>query len=166
MIAPRQGVGHRCECGQQGRQHAAAQVCLLPPCSSGLLLLVATDLFVCCDLLGGMSARRLPVASIRVRWLAKSTEEVERHLVWYGRPSCGRGGECSLRGAGGAPSGSDDEDDDGPPRVLALPERANSRVNKAAKKKWPPVEPGHKLIIYCPRTSPTTCKPSARRSSR
>ena len=34
--------------------------------------------------------------------------------------------------------------------MLALPERANSRANKAAKKKWPPVEPGHKFIIYCP----------------
>ena len=33
------------------RQDVAAQVCLLPPCSSGLLLLVATGLFVCCDLL-------------------------------------------------------------------------------------------------------------------
>ena len=50
-------------------------------------------------------------------------------------------------GAEGAPSGSDDEHDDEPPRVLALPERANSRANKVAKKKWPPVEPGHKFII-------------------
>ena len=61
------------------------------------------------------------------------------------------GAGSALLGAGGAPSGSDDEDDDGPPRVLALPERANSRANKAAKKNWPPVdEPGHKFIIYCP----------------
>ena len=79
------------------RQYVAAQVCLLLPCSSGLLLLVATGLFVCCDLLGDVSARRLPIASFRVRWLAKAKEEVERHLVRYGRPSCGRGGGgCSL----------------------------------------------------------------------
>ena len=61
--------------------------CRLAPRTSCCLLRLATDLFVCCDLLGDVSARRLPVASIRVRWLAKAKEEVERHLVWYGRPS-------------------------------------------------------------------------------
>ena len=55
-------------------------------------------------------------------------------------------------GAGGAPFGSDDEDDEDEPmpRVLALPESASVSARKVAKKAWPPVEPGSQFIIYCP----------------
>ena len=55
-------------------------------------------------------------------------------------------------GAGGAPFGSDDEDDEDEPmpRALALPESASVSARKVAKKAWPPVEPVSQFIIYCP----------------